>query len=217
MNPNLRFPRAAPPAALVAALLLTLVVPGRALALVYGNPVPRVLEGETAVGASFTDDRATGFADIGVGPDGVAQGSIALVDLGAVDGVEVGGAYKHRLSKRETIREEGFGFGLLAFARYGEVDGDNVEVTYLELDVGAGITFVPRPELEVFGGPIYRRLQVDTETPGRGDGRQTDTDLGIFVGAEYWVQPQAAIGIEFKVEFDEVFDEDVGAYILYKF
>ncbi len=196
---------------------LTAVLPAQLRAAVFGNPVPNIAEGEQAVGVSFTDDRLTGFYDRGVSPQGVAQLLVGLVEVGRADGVEIGAGYRHRLDEPIQLKDEVFRFGLLAFARYGEAEEGDVEISYLQLDIGLGGVWSPVEKAFVFGGPVFRRVSVEVDTPGKGGGRETDSDLGLYAGGEYWMSPTMVIGGELHFGLKDIFDEDLGIYAELKF
>ncbi|MEE8555961.1 MAG: hypothetical protein V3T00_08860 [bacterium] len=198
-------------------MALTAVMPAQLRAAVFGNPVPNIAEGEQAVGVSFTDDRLTGFYDRGVSPQGVAQLLVGLVEVGQADGVEIGAGYRHRLDEPVELKDEVFRFGILAFARYGEAEEGDVEISYLQLDIGLGGVWSPVEKVFVFGGPVFRRVSVEVDTPGKGGGRETDSDLGLYAGGEYWMSPTMVIGGELHFGLKDIFDEDLGIYAELKF
>ncbi|MCZ6748333.1 MAG: hypothetical protein O7D96_03495 [SAR324 cluster bacterium] len=203
--------------AVVLAAALTAVMPAELRAAVFGNPVPNIAEGEQAVGVSFTDDRLTGFYDRGVSPQGVAQLLVGLVQVGRADGVEIGVGYRHRLDEPIELKDEVFRFGILGFARYGEAEEGNVEISYLQLDIGLGGVWSPVEKVFVFGGPIFRRVSAKVSNQGRGGGGETDTDLGLYAGGEYWMSPTMVIGGELHFGLKDIFDEDLGIYAELKF
>ncbi len=196
---------------------LTAVLPAQLRAAVFGNPVPNIAEGEQAVGVSFTDDRLTGFYDKGVSPQGVAQLLVALVEVGQADGVEIGVGYRHRLDEPIELKDEVFRFGILGFARYGQAEEGDVEISYLQLDIGLGGVWSPAEKVFVFGGPVFRRVSVEVDTPGKGGGRETDSDLGLYAGGEYWMSPTIVVGAELHFGLKDIFDEDLGIYAELKF
>ena len=202
---------------MVLAAALTAVMPAELRAAVFGNPVPNIAEGEQAVGVSFTDDRLTGFYDRGVSPQGVVQLLVGLVQVGRADGVEIGAGYRHRLDEPIELKDEEFRFGILGFARYGDAEEGNVEISYLQLDIGLGGVWSPVEKVFVFGGPIFRRVSAKVSNQGQGGGGETDTDLGLYAGGEYWMSPTMVIGGELHFGLKDIFDEDLGIYAELKF
>ena len=203
--------------AVALAAALTALLPAQLHAAIFGNPVPNVAEGEQAVGVSFTDDRLTGFYDRGVSPQGVAQLLVGLVEVGRADGVEIGAGYRHRLDEPIELKDEVFRFGFLGFARYGEAEEGGAEISYLQLDIGLGGVWSPVEKVFVFGGPVFRRVSVEVDTPGQGGGRETDSDLGLYAGGEYWMSPTIVVGGELHFGLKDIFDEDLGIYVALKF
>ena len=188
-----------------------------ALAFVYGNPTPNIAENETGAGVSLTDDRITGFLDFGVSPKGVAQGSVALIEIGRADGVEVGAGYRHRIDETLDLKDQSISFGVIAFAHYGDAKDGDTEITYLQLDVGFGGSLPVTDQLVVFGAPVFRRLSVEVSNAGRGGGRNSDSDLGLYAGLEYWLSSTLVFGGELHFGFGDEFDEDFGIFAEFKF
>jgi hypothetical protein len=201
--------------ALVALIVLGwLLERANADAAVFGNPVPLIHEGERAAGISLGDDGITIFGDFGVGKDGVARAMVGTVERGRSDGLQIGGAYTQRLETKAQLDTLDIHFGVFTGARYGELDGGGGDASFVLVDVGGGATISPVAKLYCFGGPVLRWLHVNSDG-GKGKGGDgSDTSLGLFIGAEYWLQPQLAAGAEMH---GGIKDESLSIYVGYKF
>ena len=189
--------------------------PRGAWAAVYGNPSPQIHEKEQAVGVALGEDGITFFGDFGIGKEGVLRVLGGTVERGRADGVQVGAGYRHRLDINARLGDLDVALGAFGETRYGTLDAGGADASFFLIDLGAGGTISPVAKLYVFAGPVFRWIHVDVDSGQKGgSGSDTDTDLGLFLGAEYWIKPVLAGGVELHGGLK---DESISVYLEYKF
>ncbi len=189
-------------------LLAALSWDGAAHATVIGNPAPDIASGEFGLGLGLSDNRETLFADIGLSDAGTLQILFGNVEIGPIaDGSEVGVGYRHKIMEAFNIGDEPVRLGILGTFRLGESDDAAGDLEFKQIDLGFGGAFTPVEKLNAFAVAIYRRIDVEGSTvnpAGKAVGfAGDDTDIGVVVGAEFWLAENGVLGIELHVGFED--------------
>ncbi len=198
------------------ALLLCLVAwGGAAQALVLGNPSPEFKKGNFGIGAGLSDNRETLFLDYGLSDAGTLEVLAGNLDVtGGNSGTEIGLDYRHKLSASFNLGKFPTHLGILAGYRVATVDTPVGSLDFNLIDIGFGGSITPVPNLNTFAAAIYERAKADTVLPIFGKLSKTDTNLGLLLGAEYWITPALVVGAEVHPGLD---DDGLAIYATFKF
>lgn len=190
-------------------LLAALAWNSAAHATVIGNPAPDIASGQFGLGLGLSDNRETLFADIGLSDAGTLQILFGNVEFGpSTDGSEVGVGYRHKIMEAFNLGDQPVRLGILGTFRLGESDDPAVDLEFRQIDVGFGGAFTPVEKLNAFAVAIYRRIDVEGGATVNPAGKVTgfagdDTDIGVVVGAEFWLAENGVLGVELHVGFDD--------------
>lgn len=202
--------------------LLLLAWGGTAHALLIGNPAPDFAQGDFGAGAAFSDDRLTLFLDFGITDDGTLQGQVSDLDFdGGAEGTELGIGYRHKLPGTIDLGDVPLRLGILGSYRFAEIEsGVGVDFDYSLIQVGVGGSITPVEKLNAFAAAIYERFETEVVVrnpffPGQTTRRTvTDTNVGLSVGAEYWIAESFVAGLEIHPGLE---DDDITIFGEFKF
>ncbi len=127
----------------------------------------------------------------------------------SADGSEVGVGYRHKIMDAFNLGDQPVRLGILGTFRLGESDDAAGDLEFRQIDLGFGGAFTPVEKLNAFAVAIYRRIDVEggvTVNPAGnvvGFAGGDETDIGVVVGAEYWLAENGVLGIELHVGFDD--------------
>lgn len=190
------------------ALLLATVSIAHATA--FRNPVTSLRQGNLGAGFSISDHRQTIHGEYGISDAGTVELLVGNVDIyKSEDALEFGLGYRHDLGPAFDIDGKPVRLAPLARVQYGSGDVGAVTLDFVQVDVGFGGSLAVTPQANVFAGPLLRHVSV--EVAGFSD---SDTDVGVLLGGEFWAVPQWVVGAELHVGLDE---DDFGLYTTLKF
>jgi len=180
---------------LVSAFFMFIIAPA-AMAGYIGNPRATVDEGEMALGLvhdMVNRDYEVGNADVDVDTDRTLLRGI----YGLIDGLDV-----YAMLGKTKVEDDGsgtgMGIGLKKNIELGDFDcgivlqalkydSDNFDQT--DMDLALGATREVANDMVVYGGVMF--------STDSGDADESD-QLGLFIGAEYPLTSELALGGEFR-------------------
>jgi hypothetical protein len=203
--------------AVAIACLMPLLVTwgGAAHALVLGNPSPDFKKGNFGIGAGLSDNRESIFADYGLTDAGTLEVLAGNLDVpGGRSGTELGVGYRHKLDTSFNLGKFPTHLGIMGAYRVASIDTPVGSLDFNLIDIGFGGSITPVDRLNTFAALVYERVKADTVLPIFGKLSKTDSNLGVLLGAEYWITPSFVAGGEVHPGLD---DDSFAIYATFKF
>ncbi len=191
---------------ILALIVLIVSVSPVAMAGTVGNPTATVAKGSFLVGAEIDiwkrDMKNGGTFDVDgtkilvKGTGGITDNIDVFAKIGMAKvessdmGLAVGVGGKVNVYERGKIKA-----GVVAQILYWSGDDSGVDIDITEFDLAFGGSYDVTKEFDCYGGLMWSMIDGDAD----GNDFNEDDPIGIFLGGEFDITPQAKAGVELRL------------------